>query len=312
MSFHCSIAMDNTSTTSAPLPDLHTLWDYSKPAETEVKFRAIIPAAEASGNRSYHMQLLTQIARCNSLQRKFEEAHAILDDVEKMMDGERGIARVRYLLERGRAVNSSGDKAGSKPFFLEALELGKELGEDNHAIDAAHMLGIVDEPEEGLRWNDVAIAMTEASADPVARRWMGPLYNNTGWTYHDKGDFARALDLFTKNVAWHTEQKTTRGLFIAKWCVGRTLRSLGRLDEALAIQRALDDEMTAAGAPDGYVCEELGECLLAEGKPDEARPHFAMAYELLSKDIWLAANEVARLNRLKELGGVALFTPSGQ
>lgn len=287
------------------LPDLAALWNYSKPDETEVKFREILPEAEASGDRSYHAQLLTQIARCNSLQRKFDEAHAILDDVEKMIGEERGVARVRYLLERGRTVNSSGDRVGSRPYFAEALELGRELGEENHAIDAAHMLGIVHDGDESLRWNEVAIEMTEAASDPVARRWMGPLYNNTGWTYHDKGEHARALELFEKNVAWHTEQKTKRGLFIAKWCVARTLRSLGRLDDALAMQHALHDAMIADGEPDGYVYEELGELYLAQGKSDEARPYFAKAYELLSKDVWLAANEAARLERMKELGGVA-------
>jgi tetratricopeptide (TPR) repeat protein len=301
--------MDNpnpaTATEPAPLPDLYPLWNYAKPAETEERFREILPLAEASGDRSYHAQLLTQIARCNGLQRKFDEAHALLDEADAMIGGERGVARVRSLLERGRTVNSSGDKAGAKPLFIEALELGKELGEDNYAIDAAHMLGIVDEADESLRWNEIAIGMTEASADPTARRWMGPLYNNTGWTYHGRGDFDRALELFRKNIAWHTEQKTKRGLFIAKWCEGRTLRSLGRIDEALAIQRALHEEMTADNAPDGYVFEEIGECLLAEGQGEAAKPSFAMAYELLSKDVWLSANEADRLNRLKELGGVA-------
>jgi len=291
--------------TSIDLPDLYPIWNYSKPDETEVKFREILPLAEASGDRSYHAQLLTQIARCNALQRKFDEAHAILDEAEEMIGGERGVARVRYLLERGRTINSSGDPAASRPYFAEALELGKELGEDNYAIDAAHMLGIVYQGDESLRWNEVAIEMTEATSDPIARRWMGPLYNNTGWTYHNNGAYERALELFEKNVAWHTEQKTKRGLFIAKWCVARALRSLGRLDDALAIQRALYDEMMADEQPDGFVFEELGEIYLAQGKSEEASPNFAKAYELLSKDVWLAANETARLERMKELGGEA-------
>jgi hypothetical protein len=39
--------------------------------------------------------------------------------------------------------------------------------------------------------------------------------------------------------------------------VAWTLRNLGRADEALAIQRALKAELTAAGASDPYVDEEL-------------------------------------------------------
>jgi hypothetical protein len=35
---------------------------------------------------------------------------------------------------------------------------------------------------------------------------------------------------------------------------------------------------------------------------DEAQPYFAKAYEVLSKDEWLAEQESGRLMRLKELG----------
>ena len=51
--------------------------------------------------------------------------------------------------------------------------------------------------------------------------------------------------------------------------------------------------------------EELGECLLAHGRGDEARPFFARAHEELSKDAYLAENEVARLERLRQLGAMA-------
>ena len=62
------------------------------------------------------------------------------------------------------------------------------------------------------------------------------------------------------------------------------------------------DLAMAEGIPDGYNHEEIGECLLALGRPDEARPHFARAYEILSKDAWLADGEPERLKRLAELG----------
>jgi hypothetical protein len=50
------------------------------------------------------------------------------------------------------------------------------------------------------------------------------------------------------------------------------------------------------------VDEELGECLLALGRADEARRYFALAYEKLSADSWLVQNESARLERLRALG----------
>ena len=84
--------------------------------------------------------------------------------------------------------------------------------------------------------------------------------------------------------------------------MGRTLRSLGRAEEALALQRTLLAEWEAAGEAGPYVLEEIAECLLALGRSDEARPFFARAHTELSKDDWLVKNEPGRLRRLAELG----------
>ena len=83
--------------------------------------------------------------------------------------------------------------------------------------------------------------------------------------------------------------------------MARCCRSLGRVDEALAAQQALAAEHAAAGSEDGYVEEELGECLLRLGRPAEARPHFWQAHKLLSQDAWLVEAEPERLARIKQL-----------
>jgi tetratricopeptide (TPR) repeat protein len=92
---------------------------------------------------------------------------------------------------------------------------------------------------------------------------------------------------------------------IALWAEARTLRSLGRVEEALALQQELLREFDTLGEPDGYVYEELAECLAALGHDDEARPYFARAYETLSRDPWLAESEPARLERLRDLGAAS-------
>lgn len=91
---------------------------------------------------------------------------------------------------------------------------------------------------------------------------------------------------------------------LAYWSIARTQRSLGRLDEALAIQLRLAGEADAAGKPDGYVYEELGEILLVKGEAGVARSNFARAYALLSADQGLQAETPERLARLKRPGGV--------
>jgi tetratricopeptide (TPR) repeat protein len=148
------------------------------------------------------------------------------------------------------------------------------------------------------------MALAEASSSPRAKKWLGSLYNNMGWSYHDRGDYAKALETFKKGWDWRAARGQAKETLVAKWCVARTLRSLGRFDEALAMQRELLAEYEEAGGQDGFVYEELGECLLAKGLRAEARPWFAKAYATLSDDTWFATNEKERLARLAELGGV--------
>jgi len=291
------------------LLDFDKLWDYNDPAKTEKAFEELLPDAEGAGNCDYHAQLLTQIARTHSLRRQFDLAHGILDDVETLIvnidnpsNDVTQTTRVRLLLERGRTYNSAGDTNSARPLFQEAWERAQQAGEDYHAVDAAHMLGICEPGDASLLWNNRAMEAAEASDDPRAREWLGPLYNNTGWTHHDAGEYDKALELFEKGLAWRTERDNQQATRIAKWTVGRAKRSLGRIEEALAMQQSLLEEHEAAGTSDGYVFEEIAECLLTLERPDEARPYFGRAYQELSKDGWLTENEPERLARLNRLG----------
>ena len=100
------------------LPDFDSLWDYDHPEEPERKFRELLPAATASKNASYYAQLLSQIARTEGLQRKFDETHGPLDRVEKLLAESDNKTKIRYLLERERVFNSSGKPSESRPLFL--------------------------------------------------------------------------------------------------------------------------------------------------------------------------------------------------
>jgi tetratricopeptide (TPR) repeat protein len=285
-------------------PELHTLWDYNDPAGTAERFQVLLPDVEASGERAYLVEMLSQIARTHSLRRQFDEAHRYLDAAEAMLTEEMVVPKMRCLLERGRAVNSAGEPARALPLFHEAFGLGTAVTPqaDFHTIDAAHMVAIA-EPEaaEQLKWNEKALALAEATPDERAAGWLGSLYNNLGWTYHDMGNYVQALTIFAKARDWREahHQDKPETIRIAKWCVGRTLRSLSRLEEALAVQQAL---LAEDGQSDGFVYEELGECLWALDQKEEARPYFAKAHEELSQVDWLVAAEPERVARLAELG----------
>jgi len=271
--------------------DLDALWDFAQPAVSEERFRAAFGAA--TGEEA--QVLRTQLARSLGLQRRFAEASAELDAVAA---GElTPLVRTYLALERGRVANSSAHPAEAAPLFRAALAEAEAAGFDYLAADAAHMLAIVEPGEAQIEWAERALAIAEGSADPRARKWVGSVTHNLGWTLHDLGRFEEALSRFERALAFREEQGDAEPIRIARWTVARGLRSLGRHEEALAIQRALAD----AGPEDGYVSEELGELLLALDRPAEARPHFARAYELLSADAWLADSEPDRLRRLADL-----------
>lgn len=287
------------------MADFDALWNYDDPAATEAAFRRVLPQVRASGDASAHAELLTQIARAQGLQRKFDDAQTTLGEAEALIAEDMTRPRIRHLLECGRVLNSSGQREASRPFFQRAYDLALSSHEDFYAVDAAHMLGIVERGDASLAWNETAIALAESSPDPNADGWLGSLYNNLGWTHHDAGRYAEALDLFERGLAWrqaHRRDARDDGrIRVARWCVARALRSFSRLEDALAMQRDLLADLEHAGARDGYVFEEIAECLLGLGRADEAKPFFAYAHAELLHDKWLAANEPDRLRRLKEM-----------
>ncbi len=275
-------------------------WDFADPAGSERRFRAAIAELEPV-DHPLRLALLTQIARAQGLQRRFDDAHRTLDEVEALTGDSGPRIRVRVLLERGRVERSAGDGPGSFPLFVGAWHLAREAEEEELAVDAAHMAAIVAPADEQMEWHGKAVDHAESSTDPRARRWLGSLLNNIGWTHHDKGEFDEALDIFRRALAFREEQGDAGPIRIARWSVARATRSLGRLEEALAIQDELRRELDAAGEVDGFVLEETAECLHALGRAGEAREYFARAHAELSKDAWLQENEPARLRRLLEL-----------
>jgi tetratricopeptide (TPR) repeat protein len=292
--------LDNTK-----LPNFDGLWDYGKPQETEAKFRELLPRAREEGSADYVAQLLTQLARTRGLQQDFAEAHELLDQVEPMLTDEMPVARARYLLERGRAFNSSKQPEQAQPLFLESWEVSRRAKADFHAVDAAHMLALVAEPARKMEWNLKAAEVAEQSDDQRARGWLSALYNNIGWDHFAEKRYQEALATFQKGVVFSREQKRDNWIRVSRWSVAKTLRMLGKVEEALGIQRELDREEDASGAErSGYTWEELGECLYALGEADEAKKYFALAYQRLSNDQWLQRDEPERLERLKKLGGV--------
>jgi tetratricopeptide (TPR) repeat protein len=274
------------------------LWDWDNPGDSETRFRE---AAETAPSEPARAILLTQVARALGLQGRWAEALAMLD----ALPGGDPELEARATLERGRVLNSRGDPAAARPLFEQALARAEVAGLEHLAVDAVHMLAIVAPPDEQVALNERAIGMAQAAQDPRARQWLASLYNNLGWSRFEAGDHAEALRLFELALVERQRRDEPRETGIARWTVARTLRAVGRVDEALAAQQQLAADNAAAGVDDPYVDEELGECLLALGRHDEARPHFATAAAGLAGDPWLVEHEAARIARVRELAGEA-------
>jgi len=281
---------------------LDKLWNYGKPAESATRFRAELAKYPETSPEA--LEIATQIARTDSLQRKFAEADKTLDAVLPKLHTAPERVKVRYFLERGRTRNSSGDKPAAVALFHEALTLSSHdtaPGADFYRVDALHMLAIAAPANEGLDWNLKGIAAAEASSEARARGWLPMLYNNIGWTYFEAKDPKTALGYWQKALPLREAAGNETTIRIARWTIARGQRAVGNLDEAQAIQLALVAETEKANEPDGYVYEELAEIAAARGRSDDASKWAAKAHALLKDDGHMKANEAARLARLADL-----------
>lgn len=286
--------------TGAVAMDVSPYWNFSDPAASEAAFRKAL-ASVANGDDE--LTLETQIARTYGLRARFDEAQTLLDRIEPRLASAGAEPHVRYLLERGRTFRSSKQPQRARPLFAEAAARAHAAGLEALEVDALHMIALVEPGAEAqLEWNRRALVLARASSDPVAQRWEASLANNIGWTLADAGRYEDALASFEIALAARERVGKPADIRSARWMIARTLRSLNRHDEALAILRDLDRQGDAAGATDGYVVEEIGENLLAQNQSDAARPYFAKAWQLLSADTSLDRPSEERLARLQRLG----------
>lgn len=282
--------------------NIDAYWEYGDPAASEARFQAALPLATPD----QRLELLTQIARTYSLRQRFAEAHAQLDAVEPQLAAAGAGPRARYALERGRTWNSAGDTARASAQFRQAWYTATAAALEGLAVDAAHMLAIVEPPAEAAQWTERGLALARRSDDPKARGLIPALLNNHAWNLFDAGRHAEALPVFREaETAWLATGQQPQGR-IATWSVGRALRALQRFDEALALQQQLEREWQDAGGADGYVFEEIAENLEALGRAREATAYFRRAAAELGRDAAFERNEPARWARITSLAARTL------
>lgn len=151
--------------------DFNSWWDYDHPDATEERFKTLLP--ELPAGSPIRLELLTQIARAQGLQRRFDDAHQTLNEVEPQLPTEPARITARYLLERGRVYNSSRKPDDARQLST-AWTVATATGQDGLAVDAAHMLAIVASGDAVLEWNLRALDLAERY-DPARDARVGSL-----------------------------------------------------------------------------------------------------------------------------------------
>jgi tetratricopeptide (TPR) repeat protein len=259
---------------------LRPLWDFGDLDASEARFRAQLEHETTDAGRA---EVLTQLARVEGLRGDFEKCDVLLDEADAL-----GGAEIRVLLERGRRIRSSGQPGAGQEQFEEAYELARAQGADVLAVDAAHMVAIVDDMEA---WTARGVEIAGTSDDPGVRYWLGPLYNNIAWARYEAGDIAGALQAFELALA-SRERDDPRpdALAFARYGVGKALRAAGRFEEAAAML----EQCVSLEDADFY--EELAEDYAALGRAGDAREQAERALALIPE-----GDDAARVARLREL-----------
>ncbi|MCG2623338.1 hypothetical protein LVY72_15680 [Arthrobacter sp. I2-34] len=229
-----------------PQERLNELWDSSDPHGTEQRLR------DADTNqfalRSDRNELATQIARALGLQGRHDEAL----DMLARIDDDAPVVRLRVLLERGRILHALGRHSQALPLFEEAARRAGDFGHDFLAVDALSMAALAD-PHRAGEHTAAALAVLYRSDDERVRRLAIGLYANLGQVLLDKHDYVGAHEQFQLAEDAARAHGGEDELHRARWAVARSLRALGRHDEALAILHHLAE----ARPDDPDVQEEL-------------------------------------------------------
>jgi tetratricopeptide (TPR) repeat protein len=256
---------------------LRPLWDFDDLDASERRFRELLRSETDDGARA---EVLTQLARIEGLRGDFDAGERLLEEAETLA-GASGRPRIRIDLERGRLRRSSGDEEAALPLFAAAFETAKNAGELFLAVDAAHMAALVTYDRGGFaEWTRRGVELAELE-DSSARYWLGPLLNNLGWHLYEAGEHEAALDAFERALAARQlDPENEAGVAIARYAVGKALRTLGRPAEAAVQLEQAIAWAESAGKPDAWFHDELAEDYAALGRLRDARAHAERALEL--------------------------------
>ena len=237
--------------------------------------------AQAAGDNSELIEAYAMIARTYLTVDNKEPGRAWLDKAALYARKGEPLGWSRYLGVRGRFEWKDNQLEKASSTFKEMYQYCSDNKLYERAIDAAHMVAIVGGPEEQVEWRLKGIK--EAEAGNVTR-WLGPLWNNLGWTYESTGKYKESVEAYIKAREYHYKYSDEKSKLMADWALGHAYRLNGQVDSAaqwitpdlLAKFETLgDDEFQ------GWVFKELGEIAILRSEPDSALAFLVRAEEKL-------------------------------
>jgi tetratricopeptide (TPR) repeat protein len=276
---------------------LRPLWDFDDLDGSEQRFRDRLDSEPSAQRRA---EILTQLARVAGLRGDFTSGDELLDEAAAL-GGTTPIVTARVDLERGRLRRSGGERDAARPLFESAYAVA--LGADFHdiAADAAHMVALVAPDRDAfVEWTNRGIELAEGHE--AASWWLSPLLNNLGWEQFEADELDAALATFERALAVREREPDKPGpIEIARYAVGKTLRRLGRSEEAIPLLEQAVAWAEGADVPDGWFHEELAEEYDAVGRAADACRQALLAIPLLERDDPSFTREAERAARLASL-----------
>ncbi len=295
--------------------------DYARATEL---FQQAAAAADPAAEAETLVEALAQTARGYLIRDLKDEGRGWLEKAGERASEAHPNGWSRYLGVRGRFEWKDGDLAAATRTFETMYDYCMKHTLHSRAIDAAHMVAITGTPGQQVEWGRKGIQAAEAAGD---EGWLGPLWNNLGWTYDREGKFGEALDALRRARHFHWKLGSELAKLIADWAVGHALRQVGNPTEALAWirpvlawaeRRQIEQPTPEAAEWVGHACRELGEIRIALGDREEGLRLLRRAREELQRaDMprWDAADFSRLQERITEVeregGGVATAPPSG-
>jgi len=231
-------------------------------------YKLAVQQAEEEEHQHVLVEALAQVARSYLITDRKEEGRSWLERAEKAAAPSVPLGWSRYLGVRGRFEWQDEELEKATATFTEMYNYCLEKELHSRAVDAAHMVAITAPPEEQIVWASKGIWAAEKGN---IEEWLGPLWNNLGWTYDDLGRYQESLDALLKAREYHWKLGGELNKLIADWSVGHAYRMIGEYQTAAQWMRpvlAWSERLYAIEqSPDaaewiGHSCRELGELAL--------------------------------------------------